>query len=174
MAHSEGLVTVLYEDGRAQVVIQPQSPGILGAPHLDVCHHCPTDSSKVVVDARNQADAGVGDWVSLDHGSGSRLKNALLLILPPFIGTLLGACLAVLMDQTARITHMLLITGITFLIGICAGIFMYRIKGEEVEMIVTRTIQKAEELASPAGLPETDSEGGALSQEAICNACRMK
>ena len=48
MAQYQGLVSNIYENHRAEVVIVPEEAGIVGAQNVNVCHS-PTGSSSVAM-----------------------------------------------------------------------------------------------------------------------------
>jgi hypothetical protein len=58
MPEYEGFVANLRDDGKAEVLIQPETTGIVGAPVVSakVCH-CASGSSQVTMESLNPAPA---------------------------------------------------------------------------------------------------------------------
>ena len=67
MPEYEGFVASLKEDGKAEVIVQPEASDIVGAPEVSkkVCH-CASSSSQVTVEALNPVQADVGDRVAVE------------------------------------------------------------------------------------------------------------
>ena len=99
MLESEGFVTSVSEDGKANVVIYTDQPGIPGAPEAKVCDHCSECTSKVVVEVLNIAGALVGDRVSLAHKPGDLKKSAWNLLGIPLTGLISGLAASMILDQ---------------------------------------------------------------------------
>jgi len=106
MPCNEGFVATLKENGRAEVVIRPESAGIPGPSNRvnrHVCH-CATGGSTVMIEALNGVGAEVGDYVSVRREASGLVKNAVCLLGVPLVGLILGIILAALLNSriTAR------------------------------------------------------------------------
>lgn len=106
MSQHEGFVASLKQNGKADVVIQPDDPSIPCAPEVSkrVCH-CATDGSTVIVEALNRAGADVGDWVSVSRSPSPLMKNAATLLGIPAIGLMLGIAVAVFLNQRLAVNE---------------------------------------------------------------------
>ena len=89
MAKKKGWVTDIGENGRAEVVIE----------RGDACNNCQAsqfchslaDCSRINTKAINQADASVGDLVTIELNTKTVFKSAFVLYIVPVTGLLLGA-----------------------------------------------------------------------------------
>lgn len=159
MARYEAVVANCLPNGRAEIVIRPDKPGIPDAPEISrrVCH-CATDASMVRIEALNRADARVGDWVSVYRKPGVVLKNAVALIGFPLAGAIAGAALGRTLGGAA--TAIVALAGALF--GMMLGIRSYRRLSGENLMIIDRVIASRSEFAAP-GAPPGCGDG--------CNRC---
>ncbi|MBW1783004.1 MAG: SoxR reducing system RseC family protein, partial [Deltaproteobacteria bacterium] len=97
MPRYEGLVASVDKDGKAEVIIGPDSSGIPGAsPRVNrhVCH-CATDGSTLTIEALNRVGAGVGDRVIVSRDTAGLVKNAAVLLGIPLMALTAGIALAV-------------------------------------------------------------------------------
>lgn len=148
MAQYDAVVTSLLPNGRAEIVIRPDKPGIPDAPEISrrVCH-CATDGSMVRTEALNRADAQVGDWVSVYRKPGVVMKNVAALIGFPLAGVIAGTMLGSALGKAAMAIAAL--GG--GLLGIVLGVRYYRHLSEENLMVIDRVIRSREELAAFSG-----------------------
>jgi positive regulator of sigma E activity len=96
MPEYEGYIATLKADGKAEVVIEPGSPGIPGVSgevNRRVCH-CTSGGSSFTVEALNPVGAQVGDQVVVSLHSGTLLRNAAAGLGPPLVGLTLAIALA--------------------------------------------------------------------------------
>jgi hypothetical protein len=77
MPEYEGFIATIKEDGKAEVIVQPETSSIVGAPGVSkkVCH-CASSSSQVTVEALNPVQAAVGDRVAVRVDASLLLRNA--------------------------------------------------------------------------------------------------
>jgi len=88
MAREEGVVASIEKDGWAQVITT----------RGDACANCSSShfcgamgsGANMVVKALNRARAGIGDRVTLEIGSGTLVKSALIVYLLPVLGLVGG------------------------------------------------------------------------------------
>jgi hypothetical protein len=143
--HYEAVVTGLLPNGKAEVLIQPDKPGIPNAPAISarVCH-CASNSSMVRIEALNRAEAEVGDWVSVSHKTADIMKNVCSLIGTPLAGLIAGVALGNLWGGTALAISCLVGT----LLGIVIGVLAYRRLSKNNLPVIERVIQSRKELAA--------------------------
>lgn len=168
MAQYEAVVASLLPDGRAEIVIQPDKPGIPGAAEIAerVCH-CATENSMVRMKALNRAGAMIGDLVAVQRKSSVVLKNLLFLIGFPLGGAIAGALLGGLLS--GRMTAIVVFTGT--LSGIILGVRSYRRLSGENLLVIDHVIKTRDEfttfLADQAAAEGKDSAGC----QAGCKSC---
>lgn len=145
MAQYEAAVTNLLPNGRAEIVIRPDKPGIPDAQEIAqrVCH-CATDNSMVRIEALNQAGASVGDWVAVSRKSSAVLKNVLALIGFPLAGAVAGGALGTSMGR-----EMMAIAAFAgTVLGILLGIRSYRRWSGENMPVIDSVIKSQKEVAA--------------------------
>jgi len=151
MPEYEGFVASLKEDGKAEVIVQPETSGIVGAPEVskNVCH-CASGSSQVTVEALNPVQADVGDRVAVEVKASVLIRNAGSLIATPLLALTLGWAVSLLLKD-----RYLFGVPITFLcmfcslpLGITAGVLLYRHWSRRIFPSIIRIIQTREEMAS--------------------------
>lgn len=145
MAQYEAVVASLLPNGRAEIVIRPNKPGIPDAPEISerVCH-CATNNSAVRTDAVNEAGALVGDWVAVSRRSSNVAKNVIFLIGIPLAGGVGGA----ISGRTLGGGLMALMALAGTLIGIALGIMFYRRLSGENLLVIDRVIKSGKEIAA--------------------------
>lgn len=151
MPQHEGFVTSLKENGKAEVVIQPDNAGIPGAPQLkDIVCHCATDGSTITIEALNKADAGVGDWVSITQRPGALMKNAAILLGIPVVGLLAGIVVASIITHgfAYHITGGILVLTAGLLLGIIIGVINFRRVSANSQPVIGCIIRTRLEAAS--------------------------
>ncbi len=156
MAQYEGLVTGLLPNGRAEIMIRPDKPGIIDAPEISerVCH-CATDSSTIRLEAFNRAGAMVGDWVQVSRESTFFLKNAGALFGFPLAGAAAGAALGRALGGTAMIYLALSAS----LLGLVLGVLFYRHRSAQNLPMIDRILQSRDEIAGRIAAAGKDSSG---------------
>jgi hypothetical protein len=139
----EGVVARLVADGKAEVVIRPGKPAIVGAPELTqrICH-CATSGSMVRTEASNGVGAAVGDQVLLSREASVLMKNAVVLLGMPAIGASLGLLgAAVLFDGVAfRLPAMVVSAVAGLLLGLVMGVVAYRRLSVADQPVISRII----------------------------------
>ena len=142
MPECEGFVASLKEAGKAEVIVQPETLGIVGAPGFSkkVCH-CASSSSQVTMEALNPLQACVGDRVSVRFDP-SLLPTAI--IGAPMLGLVFGSALsAFIADSTVfhiPVKFISVFAGLS--LGGVVGALIYRRlpKGNALSIIrITRT-----------------------------------
>jgi microcompartment protein CcmK/EutM len=150
MSLYEGFVAGLRADGKAEVVIRPDNPGIPGAPELTekVCHRA-TNGSTIRIEALNRVGAGVGDWVLLSRRAGVLMKNAVVLLGIPVIGALSGVVAgAVFSDGFAFcVTATAVSAAVGLLLGLVIGVTAYRRMSADDEPVIRRIIRTRADMA---------------------------
>lgn len=165
MVHYEAVVTSLLPNGKAEILIQPDKPGIPNAPGISarVCH-CATSNSMVRIEALNRAGASVGDWVSVSRNSADIMKNAGVLIGIPLAGAIAGAVLGNLSGGVAPV----ILSLIGACLGIVAGVLLYRRLSDRNLPVIDRVISSRKELAAmytnrPTGTDQAGCRDGCTS-----------
>jgi len=130
MPRYEGYIACLKEDGKAEVIIEPDKTGVPGASariNRRVCH-CATDGSNIKIEALNREGAGVGDLVIVSLDSSGLIKNAIVLIGIPGICLIIGIVIAYILirDLLFPMTGGILVAAGLFLLGIALGIRIYK------------------------------------------------
>ena len=129
MPEYEGLIATIKEDGKAEVIVQPETSDIVGAPEVSkkVCH-CASSSSQVTVEALNPVQADVGDRVAVEVKASVLIRNAGSLIGTPVLALALGWAVSLLLKD-----RYLFGVPITFLcmfcslpLGVAGGLLLYR------------------------------------------------
>lgn len=103
MAKKKGWVTDISKNGWAQVVVD----------RGDACNNCEAsrfchaiaDCSKIKTRVINQADASLGDLVTIELNSKTVIKSAFVLYLVPVIGLLAGAITGNILSESLAIDH---------------------------------------------------------------------
>lgn len=151
MPEYEGFIASLKEDGKAEVIVQPETSGIIGAPGVSkkVCH-CASSSSQVPLEALNPLHAAVGDRVAVRVDASLLLRNAGVLIGMPVLALALGWAVSFLIPESE-----LLGVPIKFLclfcslpLGIAAGVLLYRHWSRRNLPSISRIIRTRKEMAS--------------------------
>jgi len=145
MAHYEAAVASLLPNGRAEIVIRPDKPGIPDAQEIAqrVCH-CATDNSMVRTEALNRAGASVGDWVTVSRKPSATLKNITALIGFPLAGAIAGGVLGTLLGSATMAIAALA----GALLGILLGVWSYRRWSEENMLVIDSVIKSRDEVAA--------------------------
>jgi hypothetical protein len=127
MSLSEGVIVKIHANNKAEVQIQEQNSGIIGAPDLNVCHS-PSPGSVLVTLALNQAQALLGDRVCLEQPSRAIMKNILALILIPFLGLFAGILISTTLYHAKHLSifSAIFISVFSFLISLGLGWFLYK------------------------------------------------
>jgi hypothetical protein len=129
MPEYEGFIATIKEDGKAEVIVQPETSGIVGAPEVSkkVCH-CASSSSQVTVEAMNPVKAAVGDRVAVRVDASRLLRNAGALIGMPVLALVLGWAVSFFIPESE-----LLGVPVRFLcffcslpLGVAVGVLLYR------------------------------------------------
>jgi hypothetical protein len=149
MAQYQGLVSNIYENHRAEVVIVREEAGIVGAPNVNVCHS-PTGSSRIRAKALNTAGAKTGDLVSLSRRSGELLKNAGILLGLPFAGLVSGTVCSLLLKVYRNGSWDFAVSMACFglFLGIAAGVMIHRKTSKDNPLIITRVIKRGSDLSA--------------------------
>lgn len=171
MPEYEGLVAGIKEDGKAEVVIQPGSPGIPGTSRevkRKVCHRA-TDGSTITIEAENRVGAGVGDRVSVNRETTALLKNAAALLGIPAIGIIAGIAIAALLTGgfSTHITSGMLTIAACLLLGIIIGVLTFRRVSAGNQPVIGRIIRRRLEMPSIPG----DDKCSFEKPNAICDGC---
>ncbi|MDD2605396.1 MAG: SoxR reducing system RseC family protein [Desulfobacteraceae bacterium] len=162
MPQYEGYVAMRMAGGRAEVFIQPGSPGIPGVSgevNRRVCH-CASDGSSFTVEALNSAGAQAGDRVVVSLNRGALVRNVAAGLGPPLAGLVLSlALVSSLTHGFARnIGAGLLVSGAVLFSGIIVGMLAFRRFSVQnlpvVERIIMSRIEAPSRLATPAPLED--------------------
>ena len=172
MPQYEGFIKNVKEDGKAEVVIQPDRAGIVGAPHLDICH-CPSDSSRITFQAFNKANAGVGDLVLIRSDSTRLLKNAAKLIGMPLLGLITASIATTVLSQNWILhrTSVFSVVGAGLLAGVIIGVVTYRRTTDAHDPIITHIIKKGSGASTSFCEFGSDFQNGGRSKGRSCNLC---
>jgi len=168
MAQYEAVVASLLPDGKAEIVIRPDKPGIPDASEIAerVCH-CATENSMIRTKAVNRAGALVGDLVAVQRNSAVVIKNILFLIGFPLVGAIIG----VVMGSPLGGAAMAIIALAGASLGIMLGIRSYRRFSENNPLVIDHVIKSRDEftaiLAARAAAEGKDAAGC----QAGCNSC---
>ena len=148
MPQHAGYVASLKENGKANVIIRPGTPGIPNAPEVSrrVCHE-PTDGSMVTVEAWNRAGAQVGDWVAVSQSSGALRKNAVTLLGIPGMGLILGivAGAAVYQNSGHHTTSAVIVGAAVLLLANLIAAAKYKRQSADNPPVITRIIKTHQE-----------------------------
>ena len=156
MPEYEGFVASLKEDGKAEVIVQPETSGIVGAPEVSkkVCH-CASGSSQVTVEALNPVQADVGDRVAVEVKASVLIRNAGSLIATPLLALTLGWAVSLLLKD-----RYLFGVPITFLcmfcslpLGVAGGLLLYKHWSRGNLSTITRIIRTRQEMATSFAEP---------------------
>jgi hypothetical protein len=151
MPEYEGFVARLIDDTKAEVVIQPEKEGIVGAPAVSakVCH-CASSSSQVTMEALNPLRAAVGDRVVLEVEASALIRNVASLVGLPVLALALGWVISLFLGDIV-----LLGLPITFFciscslpLGVAAGVLLYRHWSRGNLPTITRIVQTRQEMAA--------------------------
>lgn len=151
MPEYEGFVASLSENGRAEVLIQPETAGIVGAPGVSakVCH-CASSSSQVTMQALNPLQAAVGDRVAVEVKASVLIRNAGVLIGTPVLALALGWVVSLLLGNSylfgVPITFLCMFCSLP--LGVAAGVLLYRHWSMGNLSTITRIIRTRQEMAS--------------------------
>ncbi len=170
MAQYEGLVASLTTDGKAEVVIRPGTPGIVGAPELTgrVCH-CASDGSTVRIETLNGVGASPGDVVSVARASGRPMKNAALLLGVPLLGGISGVMAGLVLTSSfgAGVTAVVVTSAVGLLLGIIVGVSVYKRMSDKSQFMVTKIIRSRADIAA---LP-AEGPSGLRGENVSCEGC---
>jgi hypothetical protein len=172
MPRHEGMVQLVTGDGKAEVLICPKPPGIIGAPEVSkkVCHSA-TDGSNVRTAAFNEAGAREGDWVLVVHKPGVVLKNSLTLLVLPLAGGFLGFLAGFMVAGVgAAGAGMTFCTTAGVVAGIIVGGTLYRKTSHRNLPVITRVLQSREELTKTLG-SKTKKDGSSRDGCDLCTQC---
>ncbi len=151
MPEYEGFIASINEDGKAEVIIQPEISGIVGAPGLStkVCH-CASSSSQVTIEALNPIKAAVGDRVAVRVDASLLIRNAGALIGMPAIALALGWAVSLLIPDSdlVGVPIRFLCIFCSLPLGVTAGALLYRHWSRGNLPVVNRIIQTRLEMAS--------------------------
>jgi hypothetical protein len=154
MLEYEGFVAILKEDGKAEVIVQPEASGIIGAPEVSkrVCH-CVSSSSQVPVEALNPVQAAVGDRVAVRVDSSLLLRNAGALIGMPVFALALGWAVSFFIPESDLLGMPVKVFCLfcSLPLGIAAGVLLYRRWCRRILPTIIRIVQTREEMASNLG-----------------------
>jgi hypothetical protein len=129
MPEYEGFIASLKEDGKAEVIVQPEISGIVGAPGASkkVCH-CASGSSQVTMEALNPVLAAVGDRAAVTVDASLLVRNAGALIGMPALALALGWAVSFLIPETElfEVPVRFLCLFCSLPLGIAAGLLLYR------------------------------------------------
>jgi positive regulator of sigma E activity len=142
MSLSEGMVVKIHEDGRADVRIQEQNAGIIGAPDLNVCH-CASPGSIIVTQALNRANALAGDRVCLEQPSWAIMKNVLVLVLVPLLCLLAGIIIGMALYHARFLSASgaIFVPAFIFLLGLGSGLIIYKKNFKHSEQVIIHIIE---------------------------------
>ena len=121
MKKTQGMVTAIHEDGKAQVAIRTDDalPGC--SSRTEHCHHCSEGTSSLVIKVSNRVGAEIGDNVTVLFKSGAVLKSVLILLGIPMIGIVVGAVLGNSLYENSDLSQ-----GGAFLAGTaCFGVALF-------------------------------------------------
>jgi hypothetical protein len=169
----EGIVTEMKEDGKAEVLIQPRSAGIIGASaevNNKVCH-CTPDGSSIRIDVENKVGAGVGDWVLVNREMRALMRNAAALLGIPSLGGAFGLFLALMLSTGLSLgaTTWVIFAAGGLLIGIVVGVSVYKRVAPGSQASIDRVIRTRSEIASmPQGEHCTIRKS-----DGTCDTCAM-
>lgn len=170
MPDHKGFIASLTADGKAEVVIRPDTPGIPNAPEVSarVCH-CATDGSTVRIEALNMAGAGVGDWVSVSHGSGILMKNVAVLLGIPVLGGISGLAAGAIFTGglAVHVTNALIFTSAGLFLGIIIGAAVYRRLSPRNQPVISRVIRSRTEMDSLFNTDRSCSQN----EDVSCRSC---
>jgi hypothetical protein len=151
MPEYEGFVASLIDDTKAEVVIQPETAGIVGAPGVSakVCH-CASSSSQVTMEALNPVQAAVGDRIAIEVKASALIRNVGSLIGMPVLALALGWIVSLFQMNSyvfgVPITFVCIFFSLP--LGIAAGVFLYKRWSRGNFPTITRIIQSRQEMAS--------------------------
>jgi len=154
MPEYEGFVASLKDDGKAEVMLQPERADIVGAPGLSakVCH-CTSSSSQMIMEALNPLQASVGDRVVLKVEASALIRNVGSLVGLPVLALGLGWVISLFLGDTVLlglpITFFCIFSSLP--LGVGAGVFLYRHWSRENLPTITRITKTRQEMASIFG-----------------------
>jgi len=151
MPEYEGYIASLKEDGKAEVIVQPETSGIVGAPGVSkkVCH-CVSSSSQVSMEALNPVRAAVGDRVAVRVDASLLLRNAGAVIGVPVLALALGWAVSFFTPETellgVPVRFVCLFCSLP--LGIAAGVLLYRRWARMNLPSISRIVRTRQEMAS--------------------------
>ncbi len=151
MPEYEGFVASLIDDTKAEVLIQPETAGIVGAPSVSakVCH-CASSSSQVTLEALNPLRAAVGDRVVLSVEASALIGNLGSIVGLPVLFLVLGWFISLFLGDTVLlglpITFFCIFSSLP--LGVVAGVLLYRHWSLENLPTITRITQTRQEMAA--------------------------
>jgi hypothetical protein len=145
--------------------------GIPGAPEVSsrVCHSA-TDGSIVKIDALNEVNAVVGDWVSVTQRDDILKKNLAVILGIPLLGGILGLIAALLVSRGIGMPHPFVwgaLVGIGALMGIVVSRRIYGVLSVDNDLFIRQVIKSAGEVANQFGDVRAKMENAA----AACGDC---
>jgi hypothetical protein len=162
MPEYEGFVASIRDDGKAEVLIRPETSGILGAPSVSakVCH-CASSGSSVTLEALNLLQATVGDRVTIEVKLSVLIRNVGILIGTPILALALGWAVSLLLEGGyffgLPITFFCVFSSLP--LGVAAGMLLHRHWSKGNLAIISRIIRTREEMASGSLLFPGDLQG---------------
>ena len=151
MPEYEGFVANLRDDGKAEVLIQPETTGIVDAPVVSakVCH-CASGSSQVTMEALNPVQAAVGDRVTIEVTTSALMRNAGVLIGTPVLTLALGWVVSLLLGNSYLfgISITFFCVFLSLPVGVAAGVLLYRRWSRGNLPTIIRITQTRQEMAS--------------------------
>ena len=151
MPEYEGYIASLKEDGKAEVIVQPETSGIVGAPGVSkkVCH-CASSCSQVSMEALNPLQAAVGDRVAVRVDASLLLRNAGAVIGVPVLALALGWAVSFFTPETellgVPVRFVCLFCSLP--LGIAAGVLLYRRWARKNLPSISRIIRTRQEMNS--------------------------
>jgi positive regulator of sigma E activity len=171
MPEYEGFVASIRDDRKAEVLIQPETPGIVGAPSVSakVCH-CASSSSQVTLEALNPLQAAVGDQVTIEVKVSVLIRNAGILIGTPILALAVGWVVSLLLGGSYLfgLPTTFFCVFFSLPLGVAAGVLLHRHWSKGNLPVISRIIRTREEMASVSLLFPGDLQG--ISQD--CDLCR--
>jgi hypothetical protein len=171
MPEYEAFVASIRDDGKAEVLIQPETPGIVGAPSVSakVCH-CASSCSQVTLEALNPLQAAVGDRVTIEVKVSVLIRNVGILVGTPILALAVGWVVSLLLRGSYLFGLPTTFFSVFFSLplGIAAGVLLYRHWSMETLPIISRIIRTRKEMASGTPLFPGDLQG--IPQD--CDLCR--
>ena len=158
MPEYEGMVTMLRDDGTADVLVVPERSFIPGASDLNVCH-CATAKSSVATRALNTAGAKVGDLAMLHLDAAPLARNLLTFLACPAAGALIGFLTGFAFPWWWTEIVFALAGGTA---GLLAGIRIRRRAGAEHLPVIIKVVLSSDEVAGTCGKARGEDCAGCI------------